>query len=319
MKAVRIQEFGKPEVMKIEEVERPAPAADEVLIKVYASGINPADCKIRDGGENDRMNVKLPLTLGWDAAGVIEEVGSQVTEFKKGDEVYGIPNFPGDGSYAEYTVAKVSQVGFKPKSVGFNEASGVPMAALTAWDGIFERGRLQPGQRILIHGAAGGVGSFAVQFAKWKGAYVIATASENNLDFLKQLGADEVIDYKNQRFEDVAREMDVVFDCVGAAGGDTQIRSVKVLKEGGVLVSTQAVPFNDDITRELAKKNAKGEIYYVQLKSEWLNEIAQLIDEGKVKIAISKVYSFEQIAEAHREIETGHARGKLVLEVKKAD
>lgn len=295
------------------------PAADEVLIKVYASGVNPADCKIRDGGDNDRMNFKLPIILGWDAAGIIEEVGSQANAFKQGDEVYGVPNFPGDGSYAEYVAAKASQVSFKPKSIGFNEAAGVPLAALTAWDGIFERGKLQPGQRILIHGAAGGVGNFALQFAKWKGACVIGTASENNLDFLRQLGANEVIDYKNQRFEDVVRDIDVVFDCVGAAGGDTQIRSVEVLKEAGILVSAQAVPLKEDVTRELAKKNATGEVYYVQLKSEWLNQIADLIDTGKVKVVISKVYPLEQVAEAHRESETGHVRGKLVLEVRKAN
>lgn len=319
MKAVRIHEFGGPEVLKIEEIERPVPTADEVLVKVYASGVNLADCKIRDGKENDRMQVKLPVTLGWDMAGIIEAVGSNVSSLKKGDEVYGVPNFPGDGSYAEYAVAKADQVGLKPTSLDFNQAAAVPLAALTAWHGIFECGKLQSGQRILIHGAAGGVGTFALQFAKWKGAYVIGTASDNNLDFLKQLGADQTIDYQNQKFEDLVENIDVVFDAVGADGGDTQIRSVEVLKEGGVLVSTQAVPLSDEVMTALAEKNARGEVYNVQPKAEWLNHIARLADEGKVKPIISKVYPLEEVAAAHQQSETRHVRGKLVLEVRKTD
>lgn len=319
MKAVRIQEFGKSEVMKIEEIERPVPAADEILVKVYASGVNPVDWVIRNGG-NDFLKplLKLPMILGWDAAGIVEEIGSNVTDFKKGDEVYGVPNFPGDGSYAEYLAAKASQFALKPKSISFNESASVPLAALTAWTGIFECGKLQSGQRILIHGSAGGVGSFALQFAKWKGAYVIGTASANNHDFLKQLGADEVIDYRNQKFEDLLRDIDVVFDASPLRDNGERIKSVNVLKEGGILVSTHAdFPFSDDVTEALAKKNAKGEIDYVQIKQEWLNQIAQLIDESKVKVTISKIYPLEQVAKAHQESETWHVRGKLVLEVRK--
>ncbi len=213
MKAVRINEFGGPDELKLEEIERPVPAPDEILVKVYASGVNPTDWGIREG-ENDflRPLLKLPMTLGWDAAGIVEETGSDVTEFKKGDAVYGVPNFPGDCSYAEYCAAKANQFALKPKSISFNEAAGVPLAALTAWTGIFEYGKLQPGQRILIQGASGGVGSFALQFAKAKGAYVIGTASAHNHDYLKQLGADEVIDYKNQKFEDLVHDIDVVFE-----------------------------------------------------------------------------------------------------------
>ena len=319
MKAVRIHEFGKPDVMKIEEIERPVPTADEILVKVYASGVNPADWVIRNGG-NDLLKplLKLPLTLGWDAAGIVEETGSNITNFKKGDEVYGVPNFPGDGSYAEYLAAKASRFALKPKSISFNEAAGVPLAALTAWTGIFEHGKLQSGQRILIHGAAGGVGNFALQFAKWKGAYIIGTASANNHDFLKQLGADEVIDYRNQKFEDLLHNVDVVFDASPVRDSDVQIRSEKVLKEGGILVSTN-LEFNDDVTKALAKKNAKGELDLTQIKQEWLNQIAQLIDENKVKVFISKIYPLEKVAEAHQESETRHVRGKLILEVRKAN
>lgn len=321
MKAIRIHEFGKPDVMKLEEIERPVPSAEEILVKVYAGGVNPVDWIIRSGKYYGFQTLKLPLTLGWDAAGIVEETGSNVTDFKKGDEVYGCPNFPGDGSYAEYLVAKASQFALKPRNISFNKAAGVPLAALTAWSGIFEYGKLQLGQRILIHGASGGVGSFALQFAKSKGAYVIGTASAYNHDYLKQLGADEVIDYRNQKFEDLLHDIDVVFDASPVRDNDDmQIRSVKVLKKEGILVSTNAdFPFSDDVTQALAKKNIKGEMDYVQIKQEWLNQIARLIDEGKVSVPISKIYSLEQAAEAHRESETWHVRGKLILEVEKVN
>lgn len=321
MKAIRINEFGGPEVMKLEEIERPVPAPDEILVKVYASGINPADWIVRNGG-NDflRSLLKLPLTLGWDAAGIVEETGSDVTEFKKGDAVYGIPNFPGDGSYAEYCVAKASQFALKPKSISFNEAARVPLAGLTAWTGIFHFGKLEAGQRILIHGASGGVGSLGMQFAKAKGAYVIAVASTQNLDYLQQLGADEVIDYKTQKFEDLIQNIDVVFDASPLRDDNERLRSVKVLKEGGILVSVNLdFPFSEEVLKALVKKNAKGELVANQPRHDWLEEIAQLIDEGEVKVLISKVYPLEQVAEAHRESETWHVRGKLILEVRKED
>jgi NADPH:quinone reductase-like Zn-dependent oxidoreductase len=319
MKAIRINEFGGPEVMKLENVERPVPSADEILVRVYASGVNPVDWGIRKGG-NDflRPFLKLPMTLGWDAAGIVEEAGSDVTAFKKGDAVYGIPNFPGNGSYAEYCAAKASQFALKPESIGFNEAAGVPLAGLTAWTAVFGHGKLQPGQRILIQGASGGVGSFAVQFAKAKGAYVIGTASANNLDYLKQLGADEVIDYRNQKFEDLVREVDLVFEASPLRDNEERLKSVTVLKEGGILVSANVdLPFNDEVLAALAKKQARGELSANQPRQEWLAEIARLINEGKVKVFISKVFPLEQVAEAHRESETWHVRGKLVLEVRK--
>ena len=322
MKAIRINEFGGPDVMKLEDIERPVPAADEILVKVYASGVNPVDWVVRSGG-NDFLKplLKLPMTLGWDAAGIVEETGGDVTGFKKGDAVYGVPNFPGEeGSYAEYCAAKASQFALKPKSIGFNEAAGVPLAALTAWTGIFEFGKLQSGQRILIQGASGGVGSFAVQFAKAKGAYVIGIASTSNLDYLKQLGADEVIDYKSQKFEDLLHDIDVVFDASPLRDNNERLKSIKVLKEGGILSSVNLdFPFDDAVTAALWEKSAKGELVAMQSRGDWLEEIARLIDDGKVKIFISKVFPLEQAAEAHRESETHHVRGKLVLEVKKAD
>ena len=298
MKAIRIHEFGGAEVMKLEDIERPVPAADEILIKIYASGVNPADWVIRNGG-NDFLKpiLKLPMTLGWDTAGIVEETGSDVKDFKKGDAVYGIPNFPGDGSYAEYCAAKASQFALKPKSISFNEAAGVPLAGLTAWTGIFHFGKLQAGQRILIHGASGGVGSLGVQFAKAKGAYVIGVASAQNLDYLRELGADEVIDYKNQKFEDILHDIDVVFDAAPHRDNNERLRSVKVLKEGGILVSVNIdFPFNDEVNQALAKKGAKGELVANQPRQDWLQEMAKLIDEGKVKVVISKVFPLAQVA-----------------------
>ena len=320
MKAVRINEFGGTEVLKIQEIERPVPAADEILIKVYASGVNPIDWVVREGG-NDFLKplLKLPMTIGWDAAGFVEEVGSEVTNFKKGDEVYGIPNFPGsNGSYAEYCTAKANQFALKPKSISFTEAAGVPLVALVAWTGIFELGKLQAGQRILIHGASGGVGSFAVQFAKAKGAYVIGTASTGNLDFLKQIGADEVIDYRSQKFEELLQNIDVVFDASPLRDNNERLKSVSILKNGGILVSANVdYPFEETVLNALSKKGAKGELIYLQInRQDWLEEIAGLIDEGKVKVNLGKIYPLEQVAQAHMENETRRL-GKVVLQVRK--
>ena len=321
MKAIRINEFGGAEVLKIEEIARSVPAADEILVKVYASGVNPVDWIIRNG-TNDSLKplLKLPMTLGWDAAGIVEEIGSDVTGFKKGDAVYGVPNFPGDGSCAEYVAAKAGQFAIKPNSLSFNEAAGVPLAALTAWTAMFDHGKLEAGQRILIQGASGGVGSFAVQFAKAKGAYVIGIASEDSLDYLKQLGADEVIDYQNQKFEDLVSDIDVVLEASPLRDNKERLKSVTVLKEGGTLVSVNTdFAYNDEVTAALKQKNAKGELSPNQPRQDWLEEIALLIDEGKVKVFISQVFPLEQAAEAHRESETWHTRGKLVLEIRKED
>ena len=319
MKAVRIHEFGGPDVLKVEEVERPVPAADEILVKVYASGVNPTDWGIREGG-NDvlRPYLTLPMTLGWDAAGIVEEVGSEVTTLQKGDAVFGEPNFPGHGSYAEFCAAKATQFALKPQSISFNEAAGVPLAGLTAWTALFEHGKLQPGQRILIQGASGGVGSLAVQFAKAKGAYVIGTASASNLDFVKQLGADEVIDYQNQPVNEFVHDVDVVFEASPLRDNAERLKAVTVLKEGGLFVTVNIdLPFDEAVLAALARKQAKGELSANQPRQEWLTEMAQLIDAGKVKVFISKVFPLEEVAEAHRESQTLRVRGKLVLEIRK--
>ncbi len=320
MKAVRISEFGGREVLKIQETERPIPQADEILVKIYASGVNPVDWVVREGG-NDvlRPLLKLPMTLGWDAAGTIEELGSGVTDFKKGDKVYGIPNFPGDGSYAEYVAAKASQFALKPKSISFNEASGVPLTGMVACNALFELGKLEAGQRVFIHGASGGVGSLAVQIAKAKGAYVIGSASASNQDFLKQIGADEVIDYKKQKFDELLNDVDLVFDSSPLREDAERLRGIHILKTGGIFVSVNVdFPFSDAVKDALAEKNATGELLYLQSNHHyWLNEMARMIDEGQIHVFINKVYPLDQVAEAHKASETWHVQGKLVLEVRK--
>ena len=321
MKAIRMHEFGGPEVLKLEDIERPVPDADEILVKVFASGINPVDWGVRNGG-NDFLKsfLTLPMTIGWDAAGIVEETGSEVKDLKKGDAVYGVPNFPGNnGSYAEYCPAKASQFAIKPKSISCNEAAGVPLVGLVACNGLFELGKLQPGQRVFIHGASGGVGSFAVQLAKAKGAYVIGSASARNQEFVKQIGADEAIDYSSQKFEALVQDIDLVFDGSPIRDENDRLKCVSILKDGGIFVSVNVdFPFSDEVKKALAKKNAIGELVATQINHRyWLNGMAKLIDEGKVKVHISKVYPLEQVAEAHKESETFHTRGKLVLEIQR--
>jgi NADPH:quinone reductase-like Zn-dependent oxidoreductase len=318
MKAIRIHEFGGPEVMKLEELERPVPKTDEILVRVYASGVNPADYVVRQGGnELLRPFLKLPLGLGLDAAGEVEEIGSDVTGFKKGDKVYGIPNFL-DGTYAEFIAAKANQFALMPRNINFNEAGAIPSCALMAWNGLY-LGNVQAGQKVLVHGAAGEIGFLALQFAKSKGAYVIGTASEHNFDFLKQLGADEVIDYKNKDFASLTDKVDVVFDASPVRDEEARMNMAATLKEGGIFVTVQiAYPFSNEFLEVLANKHAEGKMIRRELDvSQSLTDIAKLIEAGKVKVVISKVYPLEKVAEAQLESETKHVRGKIVLEIRK--
>lgn len=307
--------------MKLEEVERPVPAADELLVAVYATSVNPADYVIRQGGnEVLRSFLTLPLGIGLDVSGIVEEAGSEVTDFKRGDKVYGVPNFPGDGSYADYVAAKASQFSLMPDYITFNEAGALPSCALIAWNGIVELGNVQPGQRVLIHGAAGGVGTLAVQFAKAMGGYVIGTASAHNVDFLNELGADEVIDYNTERFDELLRDIDVVFNATPGRDESIRLRSVKVLKEGGLFVCTHLdQSLSDDFLNALAKKKATGTLVgggSITYTSS-LSGTTQLINEGKVKAVVNTVYPLQRVAEAHRQSETKHVRGKIVLEIRK--
>ncbi|QQL50179.1 NADP-dependent oxidoreductase [Mucilaginibacter ginkgonis] len=322
MKAIRINEFGGPEVMKLMEVEKPVPLADEILVKMYASSVNPADYIIRQGGnEVLRSFLKLPLGIGLDAAGVVEEVGCEVIDLKKGDKVYGVPNFPGDGGYAEYITAKANQFSVMPDNVTFNEAGALPSCALIAWNGMVDLGKVQVGQRVLIHGAAGGVGNLAVQFAKAKGAYVIGTASAHNFDFLKELGADEVINYNTQQFEELLTDIDLVFNASPVRDSSIRLNSAQVLKDGGLFICTHLdQPFEKDFIKAMIQRHATPVMVgggSVTTYTSSLTGTTQLVNEGKVKAVVSRVYPLSRVADAHRECETKHVRGKIVLEIRK--
>ena len=308
MKAIRIHEFGGPDVLRTDNIAVPAPADDEVLVKVYATSINPIDWKIRKGASQAKFPVTLPFTLGWDVSGVVEQKGDNVTGFEVGAEVYSRPSPARNGAYAEYIVIKASEVARKPNTIDHVHAASVPLAGLTAWQGLFEHGKLQKGERVLIHAASGGVGTFAVQFAKWKGAYVIGTTSEKNIDLVKQLGADEVIDYKNEQFDEKLKDVDLVFDMVGS---DTQKRSIKVLKNGGRLVTT----VKPEDSQEAKDKNIHVQGYMALSKPADLAQIADLIDNGKIKPVIAKILTLDDAKEAQELSEKGHVAGKIVLKV----
>lgn len=308
MKAIRIHEYGSLAMLKLEDIDIPQPSSTEVLIKVHASSVNPVDQKIISGEAEQKFPTKFPLTIGWDVSGVIEKLGTDVKNLKVGDEVYGRPFPTKNGAFAEYIVTKAEWVSAKPKSVDHLKAAAIPLAGLTAWQGLFKFGHLDKGQKVLIHAAAGGVGTFAIQFAKWKGAYVIGTASSANLDFIKQLGADEVIDYHHEEFENLIEDVDLVLDLVG---GETQKRSLDIIKEGGRLITTVMPQFIDDAkAKRIHLEGFTAQSYPADLKL-----IAELVDEGKIEPIISSILSLEDAAKAEELSENGHPRGKIVIKV----
>ncbi|MDW7773533.1 MAG: NADP-dependent oxidoreductase [Desulfobulbaceae bacterium] len=306
MKAIRIHSHGGTEVLSYEDAPRPALHEDDVLIRVFAAGVNPVDWKIRGGYMRDR--IRLPLIPGWDVAGIIEEKGPAVKGLEIGDSVYSRPSILRDGAYAEYIAVKASEVALKPESIDFIRAAAVPLAGLTAWQSLFDLAGLQSGQKILIHAAAGGVGHFAVQFARWAGAHVIATASARNHEFLKSIGAHETIDYNAAAFEDAVHDADVVLETMG---GEVWQRSWKVLKKGGIMVSTLRGP-------EAGGEEALNKLcahVFVQPDAVQLGEIAVLIDSGHVRPEIEGVFPLQEAARAHILNQAGHTRGKIVLAV----
>ena len=306
MKAIRYHNVGGPEVLKYEDAPRPSPGEGELLVRVRAAGVNPVDAKVRAGGFGP--GGKMPSIPGYDLAGVVEEIGPGTTRFKKGDEVFAYLNLRRAGAYAQYALVKEDEVAAKPGKASFAEAAAVPLAALTAWQALVETAKLEPGQTVLIHGGSGGVGSFAIQIAKARGAKVIATASTRNQQILKELGADQAIDYTTTKFEDVAKDVDVVLDTVA---GETLARSYGVVKKGGIIVSILAPPNKE----ELSKREIRGQVILVRPHAEMLGEIGKLIEAGKVKPVVSQVLPLAEAAKAHQQIETGHTRGKIVLKV----
>ena len=305
MKAVTISQYGDHSVLTYADVERPELKSDEVLVQTRAAAVNPVDWKIRDG-MGEMFGLKLPIILGCEIAGTIGEVGSDVEDFKKGAAVYGYVSLQRNGGYAEYTIAKTDEIAPKPESLDFENAAAVAVGALTSWQAIFDTANLQSGQRILITGASGGVGSMAVQLAKAKGALVIATASGKNEDFVRSLGADEFVDYTRQKFEEVVKEVDVVYDTVG---GDTLERSFQSLKRGGFLVTTVAPP-----SKEKAEKFGIRTAMVSALPSaQQLRQINQLIAAGQLKTHLAMVLPLAEVRKAHQFSESGRTRGKIIL------
>ena len=308
MKAIVVHEYGGPEVLKYEEIPRPEPKEDQILIRVIAAGVNPVDGMIRSGEFAKYEKDVFPMIPGADIAGVVEKVGSKITKFKAGDPVFAYVSLKEGGGYAEYALGTQGDTAAKPKSVTYVEAAAVPIVALTAWQALIDTAKLSAGQTVLIHGGSGGVGSFAIQIAKARGAKVIATASTANQDLLRQLGADVAIDYTKQKFEDVAKDVDVVLDSVGK---DTLARSYDVVKKGGIIVSLVARPNQ----AELDKHGIRGAPISVDPNADELGEIGKLIDQKKIKVIVSQTLPLSDAAKAHEQVATGHTRGKIVLKV----
>lgn len=308
MKAIVVHEYGGPEVLKYEDTPRPEPRENEVLVRVMAAGVNPVDGEIRSGKYSKFFGPKPPFIPGSDIAGVVEAAGAKMDKYKHGDAVYAYLDLDRGGGYAEYTIAKAEEVSAKPRSVNFVEAAAVPIAALTAWQALVDAAKLSTGQTVLIHGGSGGVGSFAIQIAKMRGAKVFATASTPNQDLLKQLGADVAIDYTREKFEDIAKDVDVVLDSVGK---DTLARSYGIVKKGG-FVATLVSRLDQ---AELNKHGIRGESISVKPSGTELAEIARLIDNKKINVVVSQTVSLTDAAKAQKKAATGHTRGKIVLRV----
>lgn len=308
MKAVCLESFGGPEALHVRELPVPQPANDEVLIQVRAASVNPVDYKMRTGQYRALKKEQLPTILGRDVSGTVVSCGSAVTKFKKGDEVYAMLD-GSHGGYAEYVTLRADLCAPKPATLDHTAAAAVPLAAITAWQGLFDHGHLHAGQRVLIHGGAGGVGHFAIQFAKAHDAIVATTVSAQDKAFARSLGADQVIDYKAERFEDLVKDVDLVFDLVD---GDVTERSWSVLKDGGILVSTLGKPSEESAKRHHAQ--AVG--YFAHPDATELTTISHLIDAGNVRPHIQAKFPLEQAAAAQQKLEREHTQGKIVLEVR---
>jgi NADPH:quinone reductase-like Zn-dependent oxidoreductase len=315
MNAIVLNEFGDRSKLIFSEVDKPGIGEGEVLIRVKAAGINPVDTKIREGLLQARMPNHLPIILGWDMAGVVVETGYAARRFCVGDEVFAYARRPAiqNGTYAEYISIPECYIAHKPDSLSFEEAASVPLAALTAYQCVIEKGNLARGQHVLILGASGGVGSYAVQFAKILGAVVYAVAGEGRESYLKSIGADHVIDYSKGDFKEQLKQLlpsgaDLAFDCVGK---DSVVKAYECVKENGILVSILA-----QVNQELADKNKiQFKYHFVEPNVRQLDSIGKWIDEGKVKVHVQSVYDLRDVAKAHEQIETGHTLGKIVLRI----
>jgi NADPH:quinone reductase-like Zn-dependent oxidoreductase len=308
MKAIQLQEFGGPQVLQVRDIPRPTPAAGELLIRVRAAGVNPVDTGIRAGGASGLSGAVPPYVPGFDVSGVVTAIGAGVTNFGVDDEVFAMLSLRRGGGYAEYAIVKEAEAASKPSAATHEEAASIPLVALTAWQTLFEIADLQAGQTVLIHAGAGGVGSIAIQLAKWRGARVIATASAYNHDFLRELGVDIAVDYRTQRFEDFATDVDVVLDPIG---GETQVRSMAILKEGGILVSIVGLtPAGRNPSRNIRVTST-----LVQPNAEQLTRIGELIDAGTIRPIVNYRFPLSEAPQAHEQSETRRSRGKIVLQI----
>lgn len=314
MKAAIINEFGNADVLQITEVYKPEINEEQVLIKVKAIGINPVDTKVRAGTSGISKQIKLPVILGWDVSGIVENVGKNVTQFKTGDQVFGCVGFPRLGNaYAEFTIADPNLLAIKPNNISFEEAAAIPIAGLTAYQAINEELKVSSGQKVLIQAAAGGVGHLAVQLAKMNGAFVIGTASGKNEKFLKSLGVDQFIDYQKEKFEDVVHEVDAALD---AMGGNVLYRTISCVKRGGIVVCLPSSTKNDPKAIELAnERNIQLTWPMMRADGEEMRIIASLLQEKKLKVFVDKIFTLDQIAWAHKAVETHQTKGKVVVKV----
>lgn len=311
MKAITLLDFGGVENLVMQELPRPVISDTEVLVKTRAISLNPVDIKTRKGkGLAGSLKEYMPLIPGWDISGIITEAGSRVKEFREGDEVFGMINFPGYGrACAEYVAAPEKHLARKPSEITHEEAAAASLAALTAWQVLKEKVKIKQGDRVLIHAAAGGVGHYAVQIAKYLGAEVTGTASEKNHEFLLSLGADTVIDYEKFPFEDIVNNMDFVLDSIGGSYID---RSLKVLRRGGTIVCIPSAA-SEGIEEKAASMGMTGSRFLVQSDGNNMKEIAGLLEKGVIRSFVSGIYPFDQVQAAHLRIETGRTRGKIVL------
>ncbi len=308
MKAVRIHDYGNASVLAYEDAPMPNITSNEVLIRVVAASVNPVDWKIREGYMREMISYSLPLTLGWDVSGVVEAVGADVSRFRIGDAVFSRPDIKRNGTYAEYVAIREDEIAHKPKTLSHVDAASLPLAGITAWEALFTSAQLTAGQKMLIHAGSGGVGSLAIQLAKSRGAYVIATTSGKNRALVESLGADEVIDYKTQRFAEVVKDLDVVFDTLG---GEVQVSSWSVLKPGGVLVSIISPP-PDEKAKALG---VRGAFVFIEPNAHILAQLARLVDTGRIRPIIGAEFALRDIEKAHALSQTGHAVGKIALYV----
>lgn len=312
MKAIIIEQYGGKDQLIGQEVPKPSASENQVIVKLFATSINPIDWKLREGYLRAMLPFEFPIILGWDAAGVIDEVGVNVRNYKIGDRVFARPETTNQGTYAEYTAIDSHLLAKIPENISFEEAACVPLAALTAWQCLYDFGNVKQGDKVLIHAGAGGVGTFAIQLAKNSGAYVATTAGTNNVEFLRSLGADEVIDYKKQDFESILHDFDFVLDSLG---GENQEKSFTILKEGGKLASLVSEPNKE----KAAAKNIESGLVWLIPNGEQLGKIAELLEHKKLKAIIGHRFPFseEGLKEAHALSESHHAKGKIVIEIGK--